>query len=38
MIFIGGVLIVWNLILNYLIYNIQNNIETICDVIEVLNK
>ena len=38
MIFIGGLLIIWNLVLHYLIYNIQNNIETICDVIEVLNK
>ena len=38
MIFAIGLLIVWNLILNYFIYNIQNNIETICEVIEVLSK
>jgi len=36
MIFAVGLLIVWNLILNYLIYNIQNNIEIISEVIEVL--
>lgn len=36
--FISGLLIVWNLILCYFIHNIQNNIETICDVIEILNK
>lgn len=38
MIFVCGLLIIWNLILNYLIYNIQNNIETICDVIDILSK
>jgi len=38
MIFIGGLLIVWNLILNYFIYNIQNNIGTICEIIEILNR
>ena len=38
MIFAIGLLIVWNLILNYLIYNIQNNMETICEVIDILSK
>lgn len=38
MIFIGTLLIIWNLILHYLIYNIQNNMETICEIIEVLNN
>lgn len=38
MLIVGGLLIIWNLILNYLIYNIQNNMETICEVIDVLSK
>lgn len=38
MIFAIGLLIVWNLILNYLIYNIQNNMETICEIIDILSK
>jgi len=38
MIFIGGLLIVWNLILHYFIYNIQSNMGTICEVIEILSK
>ena len=36
MIFINVLLVVWNLVLCYFIYNIQNNIEVICEVIEVL--
>lgn len=38
MLFIGILLIVWNLIQHYLIYNIQNNIGTICEIVEILNK
>lgn len=38
MMLVNGLLIVWNLIVCYFIYNIQNNIETICETIEVLSK
>jgi len=36
MILIIAFLAVWNLVLHYFIYNILNNIETICEVIGVL--